>query len=212
MLVIPGVAVATHVFDDVTDSETHAEGIEWVAASGVTSGCGGGNYCPTANVTRAQMGTFMCRLSGNCGVAPSVDADTVDGFGANDLIRFSGDSVDFKALTGVSGTAATATITAPGAGWLVVGASSDVYNFIGYDDLLCRILVDSSAVTASARIIEVDGTTGAGESECSTDAYYEVTSAGDYTVDFDYLLVGSDTTVDRTVLTVLFVPFDASGS
>ena len=66
ILVIPGVAVATHVFLDVGDGDTHAEGIEWVADAGVSVGCGNGtNYCPDDSVSRAQMGTFMYRLSGN---------------------------------------------------------------------------------------------------------------------------------------------------
>ena len=78
-------ASATHIFDDVADSATHAEGIEWMSGSGVTAGCGGGNYCPSDNVTRPQMATFMCKLSGNCGNAPSVDADAVDGYDAASL-------------------------------------------------------------------------------------------------------------------------------
>ena len=98
LLVIPGVATATHIFTDVVDGSTHAPGIEWVANAGVSTGCGDGStYCPNDNVTRAQMGTFMCRLAGNCGVAPSVDAataisatsaddaDTVDGYEAEQL-------------------------------------------------------------------------------------------------------------------------------
>ena len=86
-LVIPGVAGATHVFDDVADGSTHAPGIEWVAGAGVTTGCGDGSvYCPDDPVTRAQMGTFMYRLSGNAsGVSPSVNADTLDGLDAADL-------------------------------------------------------------------------------------------------------------------------------
>ena len=47
LLVIPGIAGATHIFTDVTDGSTHAPGITWVADAGVTSGCGDGSmYCP----------------------------------------------------------------------------------------------------------------------------------------------------------------------
>jgi len=35
-----------------------------LAASGVTAGCGGGNFCPDAPVTRAQMATFLSRALG----------------------------------------------------------------------------------------------------------------------------------------------------
>ena len=83
ILVIPGVAVATHVFLDVGDGDTHAEGIEWVADAGVSVGCGDGtNYCPDDDVSRAQMGTFMYRLSGNDPATdPSVNAATLEGSG-----------------------------------------------------------------------------------------------------------------------------------
>ena len=83
VLVIPGVAGATHVFLDVGDGDTHAEGIEWVADAGVSVGCGDGtNYCPDDDVSRAQMGTFMYRLSGNDPATdPSVNAATLEGSG-----------------------------------------------------------------------------------------------------------------------------------
>ncbi|MBK8824492.1 MAG: S-layer homology domain-containing protein [Anaerolineales bacterium] len=32
-----------------------------VAADGITSGCGNGNYCPDAEVTRAQMAVFLVK-------------------------------------------------------------------------------------------------------------------------------------------------------
>ena len=51
-----------------------------MATSGVTAGCDSSNYCPGDNVSRAQMATFMYRLSGNAsGIDPSVDAASVDG-------------------------------------------------------------------------------------------------------------------------------------
>jgi len=38
--------------------------IEKLAAEGITAGCGGGNYCPTNPVTRAQMAAFLQRTFG----------------------------------------------------------------------------------------------------------------------------------------------------
>jgi hypothetical protein len=35
--------------------------IEALGCSGLTNGCGDGNYCPDAGVTRAQMAVFMVR-------------------------------------------------------------------------------------------------------------------------------------------------------
>jgi hypothetical protein len=48
-------------FPDVACPSTFANWIEELSAEGVTAGCGGGNYCPTANNTRGQMATFMVR-------------------------------------------------------------------------------------------------------------------------------------------------------
>src|SRR6185503_2330588 len=42
------------VFADVPASDPFAPWIEQLAAEGITGGCGGGNYCPTDAVTRAQ--------------------------------------------------------------------------------------------------------------------------------------------------------------
>src|SRR5262249_56813245 len=36
--------------------------VDWInqlASEGITGGCGGGNYCPTAAITRAQMAGFL---------------------------------------------------------------------------------------------------------------------------------------------------------
>jgi hypothetical protein len=49
------------VFTDVPRTYWAAPWIELFAAEGITSGCGGGNYCPDNNVTRAQMAVFLLR-------------------------------------------------------------------------------------------------------------------------------------------------------
>jgi hypothetical protein len=38
--------------------------VEALAASGITGGCGGGNFCPDGPVTRAQMATFLAKALG----------------------------------------------------------------------------------------------------------------------------------------------------
>jgi hypothetical protein len=38
--------------------------IEALAASGITSGCGPGLYCPNGNVTRGEMAAFLARAPG----------------------------------------------------------------------------------------------------------------------------------------------------
>jgi hypothetical protein len=52
-------ACATPVFDDVPASSPFCRWIEELARRGITGGCGGGNYCPTAAVTRDQMAVFL---------------------------------------------------------------------------------------------------------------------------------------------------------
>ncbi len=47
------------VFTDVTCSTNFDAWIEQFAADQITGGCGAGAYCPTANVTRAQMAVFV---------------------------------------------------------------------------------------------------------------------------------------------------------
>ena len=38
--------------------------IEDLASRGITGGCGGGNYCPSSPVTRAQMAVFVVKTFG----------------------------------------------------------------------------------------------------------------------------------------------------
>lgn len=60
-LILPGVALANHLFADVPTSSPYHANISNLATSGVTAGCGGSNFCPTANVTRQQMAAFLNR-------------------------------------------------------------------------------------------------------------------------------------------------------
>jgi S-layer homology domain len=48
-------------FGDVDSTYWAAGWIKQLAAEGITGGCGSGNYCPEAPVTRAQMAVFLLR-------------------------------------------------------------------------------------------------------------------------------------------------------
>ena len=48
-------------FDDVAASSPFHNDIITVATAGITGGCGGGNYCPTAPVKRDQMAAFLLK-------------------------------------------------------------------------------------------------------------------------------------------------------
>jgi hypothetical protein len=49
------------VFADVPAGAFAADWIEQLALEGITSGCGNGNYCPDATITRAEMSIFLLR-------------------------------------------------------------------------------------------------------------------------------------------------------
>lgn len=55
---------ATGLFNDVATSHWSARWVEQMAAEGISSGCGGGNFCPNSSVTRAQMAVFLVRTFG----------------------------------------------------------------------------------------------------------------------------------------------------
>ncbi len=55
------VAAAAPTFSDIAGSRFRTQ-IEWLAAEGITNGCGGGRFCPDGLVTRAQMASFLVRF------------------------------------------------------------------------------------------------------------------------------------------------------
>ena len=60
--VSPAPAVAS--FGDVPTSHPFFQFIEALAASGITSGCSAGNFCPNDPLTRGQMAVFLSRALG----------------------------------------------------------------------------------------------------------------------------------------------------
>jgi hypothetical protein len=71
---IGGVRIAWHrqisppplspTFADVPNGAFAYAGIEALAASGITQGCGNGNFCPNQTLTRAQMAALLARALG----------------------------------------------------------------------------------------------------------------------------------------------------
>jgi len=57
-------APGTATFNDVPTSDPAFQFIEALVASGITAGCGGGNYCPDAPLTRRQMAVFLSKALG----------------------------------------------------------------------------------------------------------------------------------------------------
>ena len=72
----PPVGIGTG-FGDVPTSYWAAAWIKQLAAEGITGGCGFGNYCPEAPVTRAQMAVFLLRSKhGSTYTPPPVGSST----------------------------------------------------------------------------------------------------------------------------------------
>jgi hypothetical protein len=60
----------TGVFADVPCPSPFADWIEAFAADGITGGCGGGDFCPTAPVRRDQMAVFLLKARWGAAFAP----------------------------------------------------------------------------------------------------------------------------------------------
>ena len=57
-------APVTATFPDVPTSDPGFQYVEALVASGITAGCGGGNYCPDNPLTRRQMAIFLSKALG----------------------------------------------------------------------------------------------------------------------------------------------------
>lgn len=68
---VPPAIEASTGFGDVTGDYWAAAWIKQLAAEGITSGCGDGNYCPDATVTRAQMAVFLLKAKHGSLYSPS---------------------------------------------------------------------------------------------------------------------------------------------
>jgi hypothetical protein len=72
----PAVGASTG-FADVPVTASYAPWVKQLAAEGITTGCGGGNFCPLQNVNRAQMAIFVLRVRhGSTYSPPAVAAST----------------------------------------------------------------------------------------------------------------------------------------
>ncbi len=57
-------APSTATFVDVPVGSTYHRFVEALYASGITAGCGGGNFCPNSNITRGQMAVWLSAALG----------------------------------------------------------------------------------------------------------------------------------------------------
>ena len=88
LLAVAGIAIPAQaqVFNDVPPGYWAESFIQTLAESGITAGCGNGNYCPDDVVTRAQMAVFLERGMNGAGYSPPAATGTVFGdVGAGDF-------------------------------------------------------------------------------------------------------------------------------
>ena len=57
-------APGTASFADVPVDDPLHKFVEALVSAGITGGCGGGNYCPNAPITRGQMAVFLASALG----------------------------------------------------------------------------------------------------------------------------------------------------
>ncbi|MBI5839884.1 MAG: S-layer homology domain-containing protein [Chloroflexi bacterium] len=79
--------------------------IEALYSDGITAGCGGGNYCPDASTTRAQMAVFLLRSKHGAGYTPPPAGGTM--FSDVSVNHWAGAWIEQLAIEGITGGCAT---------------------------------------------------------------------------------------------------------
>ena len=93
-------------FGDVATTYWAAAWIKQLAADGITTGCGGGNYCPDGVVTRAQMAVFLLRSEHGLAYSPP-DVGGTTGFGDVPTTYWAAAWIKQLAAEGITGGCAT---------------------------------------------------------------------------------------------------------
>lgn len=216
LLLIPAVALGAGVFEDVPEGHTFEADIEWLASTGVTRGCNppdNDQYCPEASVTRGQMAAFMHRLSDNV-----VDAATVDGFDAADIVSVHGVTAgewdDFFAVGMMS--ILSDTIEVPVDGYLHITGSvsaGDDNTMAGAGALVVAVAVDDTTVTTEAPVWFTECTSGpnCGDDTVTLTAVVPVT-AGSHDVDLMAIENGYGSFLHGRSISTIFTPFGSAGA
>ena len=197
----PMVALAIHQFPDVPNTNPFHNNIAAIANAGITTGCGGGNYCPDAAVDRAQMAAFMHRGFGR------VAANTVNTASAALTTTYREvNSVDL--LPGAVGAGSTGFLQADG---IVQFRSTDATGCPCILEAFAR-LDDGTALVGRTSVITAPATAGTWIGTVPITGSIKV-SSGSQTVEIvARLMTGSGSwTVAGSELQALYVPFGAAG-
>jgi hypothetical protein len=90
---------ATQRFPDVPPTSPFYRFVERMAVLGITFGCGGGNYCPGAPISREQMAAFIIRALGEFAPPQPATQRFLDVPSTNPFYRF----IDRMAVLGITG-------------------------------------------------------------------------------------------------------------
>lgn len=85
---VPAALIASDLFADVPNGNPFHNEIGAISRAGITTGCGGGNYCPLDPVTRQAMAAFMHRGFGR-----------VDFSGTPTSVVLTGSNLDIAVIT-----------------------------------------------------------------------------------------------------------------
>ena len=198
---MPSVALADHVFADVPDAHPHHADIAAVALAGITNGCGGGNFCPDANMTRRRKRRSFAAASDE----PAGIRDPA----SPSRLRHSSRSPRPRSRP------ASSPAPSPGAnGFLVVNGSVTLYEG-NPDHCICsvsvRVYVNNVAVPGTQYVFLPDNTVFESGS-ASIDVVLPIT-AGAKTVSLrvnEYQ--GNEDLVAYASMSVMYVPFGATGT
>ena len=242
LALVPFSIRAAGSFNDLTGS-VHDANIQAIYDAGITTGCVPNvSYCPTANVTRQEMASFLARAAG-LGTNPpvanaktaqtAISAATVGGYAPNALIRaaqatstYTRDTNEFTVVSVFNNSSApldpiaSVGITAPGAGFVVVnatlGLSIEPSSTGGTSSNTVGFarLRDTSAVSTGLASPLLSTATGNG-SQATTlgPTYVFPVAAGAHTFVLEAQKSGTGTVrVFDGVVTALFVPFGSGGA
>lgn len=217
-LLVPAAVFASHQFNDVPDSHTFHNAIDWMKDNNITVGCNppaNTNYCPEDNVSRGQMAAFMKRLAEN----QVVDAATLDG---QDSVAYqspvSGVAIDWQndgqgAINGsiAAGTSVlTLNVTAPADGVFAlnfnlgvfkVGAAYYGAGWLQYDNGTCNW---NNRIAASTAYFDAEAD-AADTFNYVTSTIVKSTTAGNHTITLcSGLFAGAPVTRNDANITATF--------
>jgi hypothetical protein len=228
---IPLATLAANPFNDLTGG-VHDRNIDAIYNAGITTGCDPGvRYCPTANVTREEMASFLARTAGlgdNPPVANALTAqlaataqravtaetaNTVGGYAPSGLVRVArgtGYTQTALTLTDEFQAVAQLVIAAPGGGFLLASGHLTFTNPTGavhYVEYRLREPGGEASVPSTATLPTLSNTAGA------TTSAFRAGAAGERAIVIEARIPtgAPGFSVGQGEITALYVPFGHNG-